>query len=63
VNQVEVQPEVRSNVVELGIEHLDDLGALVVHYHLHLLVSQDLQHNEIVESTPLLCCVVFCYVC
>lgn len=41
MNQVEVQPEVRINVVELGIEHLDDLGALVVHYHLQLLVPQD----------------------
>jgi hypothetical protein len=31
VNKVEVQPKVRSNVVELGVEYMDDLGALVVH--------------------------------
>jgi hypothetical protein len=45
MNRVEIQPGVLGDVIELGVEHPDDLRALVVHHRLELLVPQDLQHE------------------
>ena len=38
LNWIEVKPWVPSDVIELSVEHPDDLGALVVHHRLELLV-------------------------
>jgi hypothetical protein len=56
VGRVEVQPGVPGDVVELGVEHPDVLGALVVHHRLQLLVPQHLKCNGTLESTRLLGC-------
>ena len=65
VRRVEVQPGVPGDVVELGVEHPDDLGALVVHHRLELLVPQDLQcmqWNSEISSAVLLCSVlILCF--
>lgn len=53
VNRVEVQTWVPGDTVELGVEHPDDLGALVVHHRLELLVPQDLQWNSKFSSLAL----------
>jgi hypothetical protein len=57
VGRVEVQPGVPGDAVELGVEHPDDLGALVVHHRLQLLVPQHLKRNGTLESA-LGCCAV-----
>ena len=46
LNWIEVKPWVPSDVIELGVEHPDDLGALVVHHRLELLVPEDLQMEQ-----------------
>jgi hypothetical protein len=56
VGWIEVQPGVPGDVVELGVEHPDDLGALVVHHHLQLLVPQHPKRNGTLESAQLLGC-------
>jgi hypothetical protein len=56
VGRVEVQPGVPGDAIELGVEHPNDLGALVVHHRLQLLVPQHLKQNETLESARLLGC-------
>ena len=46
LNWIEVKPWVPSDVIELGVEHPDDLGALIVHHRLELLVPEDLQMEQ-----------------
>jgi hypothetical protein len=46
VGRVEVQPGVPGDAVELVVEHPDDLGALVVHHRLQLLVPRHLKRME-----------------
>ena len=42
MSRVEIQARILGELVELSVEHLDDLGALVVDDGLELLVPQNL---------------------
>jgi len=46
MSRVEIQVRILRELVELGVEHSDDLRALVVDNGLELFVPQNLQHKH-----------------